>query len=85
MKFKCEALPLKNELGGVRLLFSHNVEFPLPHVHENDPTSFDTLIRIFPVLAKLKKHKGEHDRPRRRDDRRGGPPGRRDHRLRRGD
>lgn len=60
IKFKCEALPLKNELGGIRLLFSHNVEFPLSHVHESDPTSFDTLTRVFPVLARLKKHKGEH-------------------------
>jgi hypothetical protein len=29
IKFKCEALPLKDQLGGTRLLFSHNVEFPL--------------------------------------------------------
>jgi hypothetical protein len=59
IKFKCEALPLKNELGGIRLLFSHNVEFPLSHAHESDPRSFDTICRIFPVLAKLKKHEGE--------------------------
>jgi hypothetical protein len=59
IKFKCEALPLKNELGGVRLLFSHNVEFPLSHAHESDPRSFDTICRIFPVLSKLKKHEGE--------------------------
>lgn len=59
IKFKCEALPLKNELGGTRLLFSHNVQFPLSHVHENDQTSFDTLMRVFPVLGKLKKHAGE--------------------------
>jgi len=59
IKFKCEALPLKNELGGIRMLFSHNVEFPLSHVHEGDPTSFDTIIRVFPVLARLKQHDGE--------------------------
>ena len=59
IKFKCEALPLKNELGGIRFLFSHNVEFPLSHVHEGDPTSFDTITRVFPVLQKLKKHPGE--------------------------
>ena len=29
IKFKAEALPLKDALGGIRLLFSHNVEFPL--------------------------------------------------------
>ena len=28
VKFKCQALPLKDHLGGVRLLFSHNVQFP---------------------------------------------------------
>ena len=27
IKFKAEALPLKDQLGGIRLLFSHNVEF----------------------------------------------------------
>ncbi|HYB53052.1 MAG TPA: hypothetical protein VEG84_04225, partial [Thermoanaerobaculia bacterium] len=59
VKFKCEALPLKNELGGIRLLFSHNVEFPLSHVHEGDPTSFETIARVFPVLESLKKTPGE--------------------------
>ena len=59
IKFKCEALPLKNELGGIRMLFSHNVEFPLSHVHEGDPTSFDTITRVFPVLQKLRKEPGE--------------------------
>ncbi|HTY43329.1 MAG TPA: hypothetical protein VMH79_15775 [Thermoanaerobaculia bacterium] len=53
IKFKCEALPLKNELGGVRMLFSHNVQFPLSHVHESNPTSLETLTRIFPVLKTL--------------------------------
>ena len=28
VKFKCQALPLKEKLGGIRLLFSHNVQFP---------------------------------------------------------
>jgi hypothetical protein len=59
IKFKCEALPLKDQLGGVRLLFSHNVEFPQSHVHEGDPASFDTIMRVFPVLAKLKREAGE--------------------------
>lgn len=59
IKFKCEALPLKNELGGIRMLFSHNVEFPLSNSHEGDPTSFETLTRVFPALQKLKKVPGE--------------------------
>src|SRR5262252_7852932 len=29
IKFKAEALPLRNQVGGYRLLFSHNVQFPL--------------------------------------------------------
>ncbi len=59
IKFKAEALPLKDGLGGVRLLFSHNVEFPMSHVHENNPTSLDTLIRVFPVLKTLKMSPNE--------------------------
>ena len=59
IKFKCEALPLKNELGGIRLLFSHNVEFPQSHVHEGDPTSIDTIFRVFPILHTLKRKAGE--------------------------
>src|SRR6266436_6410858 len=38
IKFKAEALPLKDQLGGIRMLFSHNVEFPLSHEQEADPT-----------------------------------------------
>lgn len=59
VKFKCEALPLKDRLGGVRLLFSHNVQFPLSHVHEENRLSMETLIRVFPALERLKKGKGE--------------------------
>src|SRR5215471_15978506 len=54
IKFKCEALPLKDGLGGTRLLFSHNVQFPFSHVGENNPSALDTLVRVFPVLSKLK-------------------------------
>jgi hypothetical protein len=60
IKFKAEALPLKDQLGGIRLLFSHNVEFPLSHVQENNPTSLDTLARVFPPLGTLKKSPGEN-------------------------
>jgi hypothetical protein len=59
IKFKCEALPLKTRLGGLRLLFSHNVQFPVSHVHEDNRLSMDTLTRIFPVLQRLKKEPGE--------------------------
>jgi hypothetical protein len=60
IKFKAEALPLKDRLGGIRLLFSHNVEFPLSHLHEGNPTSLDTLERVFPALGTLKKSPGEN-------------------------
>src|SRR5262245_51944512 len=59
IKFKCEALPLKDRLGGIRRLFSHNVQFPLSHVHEDNRGSMDTLMRVFPVLQRLKKEPGE--------------------------
>jgi len=59
IKFKCEALPLKDRLGGIRLLFSHNVQFPISHVHEDNRLSMDTLTRIFPVLERLRKEPGE--------------------------
>jgi hypothetical protein len=59
IKFKAEALPLKAELGGFRLLYSHNVEFPLSHVHEGDRTSLDTVVRVLPALKSLGGKKGE--------------------------
>ena len=59
VKFKCEALPLKDRLGGIRLLFSHNVQFPISHVHEDNRLSMETLTRVFPVLERLKKGPGE--------------------------
>ena len=59
IKFKAEALPLKDQVGALRLLFSHNVEFPLSHVHEANRTSLDTIIRVLPALRRLKHHAGE--------------------------
>ena len=55
VKFKCQALPLRNRLGGIRLLFSHNVQFPRSNVDENDVLSMSTITKVFPVLAKIKK------------------------------
>jgi hypothetical protein len=54
IKFKAEALPLKDQVGGSRLLFSHNVQFPLSQAPEGDRTSMGTLARIFPALESLK-------------------------------
>ena len=55
IKFKAEALPLKDEIGGYRLLYSHNCQFGLSQAHQEDKTSMATLDRVFPALTKLKK------------------------------
>jgi hypothetical protein len=55
IKFKAEALPLKNKLGGYRMLFSHNVEFGLSQARGVDSASLATLVNLFPLLATLKK------------------------------
>ncbi|MFK8250095.1 hypothetical protein [Ancylobacter terrae] len=54
IKFKAEALPLKNEVGGLRLLYSHNVQFGLSQAPEGDRTSMAMLADVFPALAPLK-------------------------------
>lgn len=53
VKFKSEALPLKDQVGGFRLLFSHNCIFPLSSVHEADRTNLQTIARVFPPVAGL--------------------------------
>jgi len=59
IKFKAEALPLKDRLGGIRLLFSHNVEFGLSAVQEGDRMSLDLIVQILPALSSLKRVPGE--------------------------
>jgi hypothetical protein len=54
VKFKCQALPLKGQLGGVRILYSHNVQFPRSHVTDTDVLSMGTMVRIFPALERIK-------------------------------
>jgi hypothetical protein len=53
IKFKAEALPLKEKLGGYRLLYSHNVEFELQQ--EMHSTSMAALAEFFPALSKLRR------------------------------
>ena len=55
MKFKTEMLPLKDKLGGMRILYSHNVEFGLSQIKLADRTNMATLVRFFPCLAPLKR------------------------------
>jgi len=62
VKFKCQALPLKERLGGIRLLYSHNVQFPrsaMGLAAGTDVFSFDNWIKVFPALSKLRKGPGE--------------------------
>src|SRR5262245_44537504 len=54
IKFKAEALPLKDQVGGYRMLYSHNAQFPLSQAPEGDRTAMGTLARVFPALAALK-------------------------------
>jgi hypothetical protein len=53
VKFKCQALPLKDQLGGIRMLYSHNVQFPRSHVGEGNVFNFATLTKFLPALARL--------------------------------
>lgn len=55
IKFKAEALPLKDEVGGYRLLFSHNAQFPLSQEPVGASLSLSNLAKIFPLLDTLKK------------------------------
>lgn len=61
VKFKCQALPLKERLGGIRLLYSHNVQFPRSAMGTGvgDLLSMDRMIEVFPVLARIRKAPGE--------------------------
>src|SRR5579862_606227 len=52
-KFKSEALPLKDQAGGYRLLFSHNCIFPVSSVHAADRANLQTIAKGLPALAGL--------------------------------
>jgi hypothetical protein len=60
IKFKAEALPLKDEIGGYRILYSHNCQFGLSQVHDANKASMATLTKILPALAAIKKSDEEH-------------------------
>ena len=55
IKFKAEALPLKDRIGGLRMLYSHNVEFGLRATHDESSLSLNMIAALFPVLATLRK------------------------------
>jgi hypothetical protein len=54
MKFKAEALPLKEKLGGLRLLYSHTVQFPLSSAPEGGSrTAAREIAKALPALEPL--------------------------------
>jgi hypothetical protein len=60
IKFKAEALPLKDRIGGYRILYSHNCQFGLSQVRHPDRSLVTTLVGVLPALATLKKSDDEH-------------------------
>ena len=52
IKFKAEALPLKDRAGGHRLLYSHSCQFGFSQVRE-EARSMAMLDLVFPALAKI--------------------------------
>ena len=59
IKFKAEALPLKDQVGGYRLLYSHNCQFGLSQMHEPDKPLMKTLVKVIPALGVIKKSDNE--------------------------
>src|SRR6516162_1299926 len=59
IKFKAEALPLKDKVGGYRILYSHNCQFGLSQMFDADKTSMATLVRVFPGLKAIEKSPNE--------------------------
>jgi len=61
IKFKCQAMPLKEKLGGVRLLFSHNVQFPRSAIGmgKENVSDMDQIIDLLPALAAVRKEPKE--------------------------
>ena len=55
VKFKAQVLPRKDRLGGIRMLYSHNVQFPRSQAGTGDVFSWDVLTGIFPALTAIKK------------------------------
>jgi hypothetical protein len=61
VKFKLEVMPLKDRIGGLRRLLSHNVEFGLSETPQAqrialaaiEPMSMEELCQIFPALRSI--------------------------------
>jgi hypothetical protein len=61
VKFKCQALPRKDRLGGIRLLYSHNVQFPRSALGlgQENVRDMGSIVKVFPVLARVLKSPDE--------------------------
>jgi len=59
IKFKAETLPLKDRVGGYRILYSHNCQFGLSQMHDADRASMATLVSVFPGLRVIEKSPDE--------------------------
>ena len=61
VKFKVQAMPLKEKLGGIRLLYSHNVQFLRSAIGmgKENVNDMDALIDLFPALTRVRKTPGE--------------------------
>ncbi len=46
-------------MGGFRILYSHNAEFPLSAIHADDPMALASLVRMLPPLQTLKLNNEE--------------------------
>jgi hypothetical protein len=77
IKFKAEALPLKDGLGGIRMLYSHNVEFGLSSVREGDQHGHGYDRARAPCARVDPEIGGRTHRIGQRDDRGGGAAGHR--------
>jgi hypothetical protein len=53
IKFKMEALPLKDQIGSYRLLYAHNCIFPVSSVHAGDRTNLKNIAKALPAMAGL--------------------------------
>ena len=59
IKFKAEALPLKDGLGDMRMLYSHNVEFHLNSAVFNDQMSMERIVQALPALHTIAWEKNQ--------------------------
>jgi hypothetical protein len=59
IKFKVQALPLNDRIGGYRTLYSHNCQFGVSQVRERDRMAMATVARVLPAMGALRKSKDE--------------------------